>query len=57
MEEILLTGGNATDGVVRAGSTVRKPWTAATPSVLAYMRAMRDAGVDVTVVYGHTAVP
>lgn len=55
MEEILLTGGNATDGVVRVGSTVRKPWTAATPSVLAYMRAMRDSGVDMPVVYGQDA--
>ncbi|MBT2537479.1 phosphotransferase [Arthrobacter sp. ISL-69] len=55
MEEILLTGGNAIDGVVRVGSTVRKPWSAATPSVLAYMRAMRDAGVDVPVVYGQDA--
>jgi tRNA A-37 threonylcarbamoyl transferase component Bud32 len=55
MEEVLLTGGNATDGVVRVGSTVRKPWTAATSSVLAYMRAMRDAGVDVPVVYGQDA--
>ena len=55
MEEILLTGGNATDGVVRVGSTVRKPWTAATPSVLAYMRAMRDAGIDVPAVYGKDA--
>lgn len=55
MEEVLLAGGNATDGVVRVGSTVRKPWTAATPSVLAYMRGMRDAGVDVPVVYGQDA--
>lgn len=55
MEEVLLAGGNATDGVVRVGSTVRKPWTAATPSVLAYMRAMRDAGVDVPVVYEQDA--
>lgn len=52
MEEEALSGGNATDGVVRIGSTVRKPWTDATPSVLAYMRAMRAAGVDVPAVYG-----
>ncbi|POH57259.1 phosphotransferase [Arthrobacter glacialis] len=52
MEEILLTGGNASEGVMRAGSTVRKPWTAATPSVLAYMKAVNDAGVDVPAVYG-----
>ena len=55
MEEILLTGGNATDGVVRVGSTVRKPWTAATSSVLAYMKAMHDADVDVPAVYGQDA--
>lgn len=51
MEEILLTGGNASDGVVRVGSTVRKPWTDATSSVLAYMKAMRAEGVDVPAVY------
>lgn len=55
MEEILLTGGNATDGVVRVGSTVRKPWTAATSSVLAFMKAIHDAGVDVPAVYGQDA--
>lgn len=43
---------NATDGVVRVGSTVRKPWTVVTPSVLAYKKALRDAGVDVPVSYG-----
>lgn len=51
MEEIQLTGGNTTDAVVRVGSTVRKPWTPATPSVLAFMKAMRSAGVDVPAVY------
>lgn len=55
MEEILLTGGNATDGVVRVGSTVRKSWTAATPSVLAYMRAVHDTGIDVPAAYGQDA--
>lgn len=52
MEETRLTGGNASDGVVRVGGTVRKPWTAATPNVLAYMKAVSDAGVDVPAVYG-----
>lgn len=51
MEEVHLAGGNATDGVVRVSSTVRKPWTAATPKVLAYMKAVRNAGVDVPAVY------
>lgn len=55
MEEILLAGGNASDDVVRVGSTVRKPWTAATPSVLAYMDAVREAGVDVPAVHGRDA--
>lgn len=55
MEEILLAGGNATGGVVRVGSTVRKPWTEATPSVLAYMAAVGDAGVDVPAVHGQDA--
>ncbi|PYI38458.1 aminoglycoside phosphotransferase [Arthrobacter psychrolactophilus] len=55
MEEILLVGGNASDDVVRVGSTVRKPWTAATPSVLAYMHAVREAGVDVPAVHGRDA--
>jgi len=52
MEEILLAGGNASDGVVRVGSTVRKPWAESTPSVLHYMRAMRAAGIDVPKVFG-----
>lgn len=42
-----LSGGNATDGVVRVGATVRKPSTASTPAVLEYMQALRDAGIDV----------
>jgi len=52
MEEEPLAGGNATNSVVRVGATVRKPWTAATPSVLEYMRAMLNAGIDVPAVYG-----
>ena len=49
MEEVeaLLEGGNATDGVVRVGATVRKPWTANTASVIEFMTAVRAAGVDV----------
>lgn len=42
-----LSGGNASgDGVVRAGETVRKPWAASTPSVIAFVNALRAAGVD-----------
>lgn len=47
-----LAGGNASDGVVRVGSTVRKPWTAATPAVHQVMRHVREAGVDVPDVIG-----
>lgn len=49
-DEQLLTGGNASGVVVRVGSTVRKPWTDATPSVLAFMTAVREAGVEVPAV-------
>lgn len=42
-----LEGGNATDGVVRVGSTVRKPWTLNTAAVFEFMSAVRAAGVDV----------
>lgn len=42
-----LVGGNASgDGVVRVGRTVRKPWAASTPSVVAFVNALRAAGVD-----------
>ena len=47
-----LFGGNASGGVVRLGSTVRKSWTACTPSVFDYMTALRAAGVDVPAVVG-----
>jgi hypothetical protein len=48
----LLTGGNATDRVVRIGATVRKPWTAATSSVTHYLAALQRAGVDVPETFG-----
>ncbi len=42
-----LTGGNASgDTVVRVGDTVRKPWAASTGSVIAFVEALRTAGVD-----------
>lgn len=44
--EQALTGGNASGSVVRVGDTVRKLWTAATPSVISFVQAVRAAGVD-----------
>lgn len=46
-DELHLAGGNASGEVVRLGSTVRKPWTDASPSVQAFMHAVRAQGVDV----------
>ncbi|WP_349862273.1 phosphotransferase [Leifsonia sp. WHRI 6310E] len=46
-EEIPLAGGNASLGVVRVGATVRKPWTAATPAVIAFTEWVGERGVDV----------
>lgn len=46
MREEVLDGGNASGPVVRVGDTVRKAWTAATPHIVAYVRAMRDGGVE-----------
>jgi Ser/Thr protein kinase RdoA (MazF antagonist) len=43
--EELLAGGNVAAAVVRVGDTVRKPWTAATPSVHAFLRHLRDRSV------------
>ncbi len=43
--EELLAGGNVAAAVVRVGDTVRKPWTAATPSVHAFLRHLRERGV------------
>jgi Ser/Thr protein kinase RdoA (MazF antagonist) len=45
LTEELLTGGNVAAAVVRSGDTVRKPWTAATPAVHAFLRHLRDRGV------------
>lgn len=50
-DEQELAGGNAGGRVVRVGSTVRKPWTESTPSVLAFMAAVRDNGVDIPAVF------
>lgn len=43
----LLSGGHSSGAVARVGDTVRKSWTNATPSVVAFMAAVRDAGIDV----------
>lgn len=45
-QEIPLAGGNATAGVVRVGSTVRKPWSDHSAGVLEYMRILRERGID-----------
>lgn len=44
--EEALTGGNASARVVRIRDTVRKPWLPTTDLTAAYMRALRDRGVD-----------
>lgn len=41
-----LTGGNATESVVRVGHTVRKPWLSTTENTVAFMHALREQGVD-----------
>ncbi|MGI9822093.1 phosphotransferase [Agromyces sp. Marseille-Q5079] len=45
-DEIPLHGGNATTGVVRVGSTVRKPWTSSTEAVVKFVSSLVDAGID-----------
>lgn len=52
MEEIPLSGGNASDTVVRHGSTVRKPWTATTASTHDYLSFLANHGLDVPASYG-----
>lgn len=54
-EEQPLVGGNASDGVVRVGDTVRKPWETTTPAVHELMRAVAAAGVDVPAPLGRDA--
>lgn len=51
-DEDALPGGNASGVVVRVGDTVRKQWTAATPSVHAFMAHVRERGVDVPATLG-----
>jgi hypothetical protein len=42
-----LAGGHASGAVLRVGATIRKPWTANTPTVHAYLTFLRAHGVDV----------
>ena len=51
-EELPLDGGNATEGVVRVGDTVRKPWEPTTPAVHELMRTVAAAGIDVPELQG-----
>jgi len=51
-QELPLEGGNATEGVVRLGDTVRKPWEPTTPAVHELMRTVATAGVDVPAAMG-----
>lgn len=51
-EEQPLSGGNATEGVVRVGETVRKPWGPTTAAVHELMRTVAAAGVDVPALLG-----
>jgi tRNA A-37 threonylcarbamoyl transferase component Bud32 len=46
-DEQELTGGNASQSVVRIGHTVRKPWLENSPAVQSYLRVLRSSGVDV----------
>jgi tRNA A-37 threonylcarbamoyl transferase component Bud32 len=46
-DEQELTGGNASESVVRIGNTVRKPWLENSSVVQSYLCALRAAGVDV----------
>lgn len=47
-----LTGGNASESVVRIGTTVRKPWLKTTERTMRYMRALRERGVDLPEPHG-----
>lgn len=42
-----LASGNAAGSVMRVGETVRKPWLATTERTIAYLRELRDRGIDV----------
>ena len=46
MEEVPLTGGNVTVGLVRVGDTVRRPAGPWTPAVHALLVHLHDVGFD-----------
>ena len=46
IDEEQLTGGNVSDTVIRVGDTVRKPATAATPAIDAFLRHLEVVGFD-----------
>lgn len=46
-DEQELTGGNASESVVRVGHTVRKPWLENSAAVQSYLGVLRSSGVDV----------
>ena len=46
-DEQELTGGNASESVVRIGHTVRKPWLENSAAVQSYLGVLRSSGVDV----------
>ncbi len=54
-DEQELTGGNASESVVRIGQTVRKPWLENSSGVQRYLGALRSAGVDVPQPLGRDA--
>lgn len=54
-DEQELTGGNASESVVRIGHTVRKPWLENSSAVQSYLGALRSSGVDVPQPLGRDA--
>ncbi|MFE4228705.1 phosphotransferase [Arthrobacter sp. NPDC056886] len=54
-DEQELTGGNASERVVRVGQTVRKPWLENSSAVQSYLGALRSSGVDVPQPLGRDA--
>ncbi|WP_458112737.1 phosphotransferase [Arthrobacter sp. R1-13] len=46
-DEQELTGGNASESVVRIGDTVRKPWSESSSVVQSYLGALHSSGIDV----------
>mgnify|MGYP003296408199 CR=1 FL=1 len=46
-DEQELTGGNASESVVRIGHTVRKPWLDNSSAVQGYLAVLRSSGLDV----------